>query len=137
MAKKVTSNYTDEMTAELVEAYTACGVSDSEADQKERANVVGEFAEKFDLHPASIRGKLVRTGDYIAKVNLTKQGTAVESKDSIVEQIADFLDVSSEVADSLSKANKGILQAVRDALTPVVEPVGDTPDGEGDTPETA
>ena len=133
MAKKVTSNYTDKMTAELVEAYTACGVTNSEADQKERADCVDEFAENFDLHPASIRGKLVRTGDYIAKVNLTKQGTVVESKDTIVEQIAAMLEVSSEVADSLSKANKGILQKVRDALTPEPESVKE----EGDTPETA
>ena len=137
MAKKVTSNYTDEMTAELVAAYTACGKTDSEADQKERSVCVGEFAEKFDLHPASIRGKLVRTGDYIAKVNLTKQGTAVESKDSIVEQIADFLGMTSEACDSLTKSNKAVLQAVRDALTPVIEPEGDTTEGEGDTPETA
>ena len=126
MAKKVTSNYTDEMTAELVSAYTSCGDTDSEADQKERAEVVETYAEKFELHPASIRGKLVRKEVYIAKVNLTKQGGKVESKEAISDQIAGFLGMTAEACGSLTNATKPVLQAVRDALTP--EPEAETPE---------
>lgn len=130
MAKKATSNYTAEMTAEMVEAYTSVGKTDSEADQKARAEVVDTFAAKFDFHPASIRGKLVREEVYIAKKNLTKQGTAVESKESIVDQIADFLGMTAEACGSLTKGNKAVLQAVRDALTPEV--ITDSEEGTGD-----
>lgn len=130
---KSTSNYTAEMTKQLVEAYTALPVDDSKESQEVRDNCVDEFAENFDLHPASIRGKLTREGVYIAKVNLTKQGTKVESKGKIVEQIAGLLGMASETCDSLEKANKGILQAVRDALTPApVEADADAGE-EGDT----
>lgn len=131
MAKKATSNYTPEMTVRMVEAYEACGKSDSEADQLQRANVVTEFATEFDFHEASIRGKLVREGVYIAKKTLTKQGGKVESKEAIVDEIAKLLDMTAEACGSLTKGNKAVLQAVRDALTP--EPVQE----EGEEGETA
>lgn len=112
---KSKSNYTKEMVAELVEAYTACPTGDSEAEQEQRDAVVDEFAEKFGFHPASIRSKLVREEgvEYIKKATLTKQGTTPEKKEAIVAEIAEFIGMTEEMCDSLAKATKPVLQAVR------------------------
>ena len=144
MAKKVTSNYTAEMTASLVDAYDAVvetNGSGSQDDQEARDAVVEQFADDFGFHAASIRSKLVRETNYIAKTTLTKQGGKPEKKESIVSQIAGFIGMTEEACDSLSKPNKAVLQGIRDTFTGLsdalalatAEPVDSDSEGEGDT----
>ena len=138
MAKKVTSNYTAEMTTNLVNAYDAVvetNGTDSKVDQEARDAVVQAFADEFGFHPASVRSKLVRETRYIPKVNLTKQGGTVEKKETIVGQIATFIGMTEEACDSLSKPNKAVLQAIRDTFTVLTAEPAEEADSEaeGDT----
>ena len=105
-----TVNYTDEMTTDLVTAYTA-------ADSDEaRASVVNAYAEKFGKKVQSVRQKLSREGVYVKKARTTKAGAVVESKDDIVTEIAGIINEPVENIESLAKANKDVLQLLRDIL---------------------
>jgi hypothetical protein len=105
-----TVNYTDAQVAELTAAYGACE-SDSE-----RTECVAEYAEAFGKTPASIRAKLVREGVYVAKADTAKNGAARVKKDSLVEQIASVMGVTSEALPGLEKAGKVTLRKVLAAL---------------------
>ena len=111
MAKEKAMNYTPEQTAELVAAYTA--VKDFEG----QSDVIATFAETFGKSVASVRQKLVREGVYQKREYLTKQGEKPESKEDIVSDIAKLIDSTDEMAESLAKANKGILVKIREALS--------------------
>lgn len=101
MAKTV--NYTDEMTTELVAAYTA-------ADSDEaRASVVATYAEKFEKKVQSIRQKLSREGVYVKKARTTKNGEEIVKKEDLVSRIAEAMGVEAEAFESLAKANKNVL----------------------------
>lgn len=108
MAKTV--NYTPEQTVALVTAYEA-----AESDEA-RKSVIAEFADSLGKSVASVRQKLVRENVYQKKEYTTKNGGKAESKAAIVEGIAKSLGVASEQAESLEKANKVILQKIREAL---------------------
>jgi len=105
-------NYTAEQTAELVEGYNAV----SDQGQEARDHCVAQFAALFGKTPASIRAKLTSEGVYIAKSYKTKKGAKPESKALMVSDIARILGVSSEVVESLEKANKKALELVRGTL---------------------
>lgn len=106
--KKV--NYTEAMTAELVEAYTAADSEDA------REAVIHEKAEAFGKNVKSVRSKLVREKVYVKKTYKAKDGNPTERKAAIVEDIASALGVASEVVESLEKATKPALNLVRGTL---------------------
>jgi hypothetical protein len=107
MAKEKTLNYTPEMESEIRAALSA------DVDQK--AAIV-ELAEMLGKSVASVRQKAVRMGLYRKSEYVSKTGDKPESKESISGEIAELLGVNAETAESLAKANKGILVQVRDAL---------------------
>lgn len=103
-------NYTPEMEMEMRAAYVA-------ADSDEaRAAVVEELAEKFGRKLQSIRQKLVRMGVYVKKGYVGKNGEKPETKEAIVSRIAGAVGVNVETFESLTKANKTVLEKLADAL---------------------
>ena len=105
MAKTV--NYTPEMETVIREAF------EGEVDQK---SAVVELSEKLGRSVASIRQKAVRMGLYKKTEYVSKNGKAAKSKAAIVAEIATALNVNIEVAESLEKANKKILETVLEAV---------------------
>lgn len=110
MSKETKVVYTDEVVADMVESYTS-----AESDEA-RASVVNEFADSLGVKVQSVRAKLVNLGVYKAKTRVSKDGTDVETKAKIVEDIAVSLGVPAEVVESLEKATKPTLKMVREAL---------------------
>ena len=108
MAKTV--NYTPEMTEEIVSAYKAAEGYDA------RAEVIANMAERFGKCIASVRQKLTREGVYEKKEYVGKDGAKAETKEEIVNRIAEMVGVEAEAADSLAKANKRILLALAEKL---------------------
>ena len=102
-------NYTEEMTANLVNAY------ENADNEPARLAVVNEYAELYGKSAASIRAKLVREGVYVAKTR-APAGKAGVKKADLVAAIADLLGVNSETVESLEKATKRSLELVRNAL---------------------
>lgn len=76
------------------------------------------FAEKYGLTPASVRQKCVRADDieYIKKPQTRKDGSPVESKTDLVEQIAAILGTDADSIETLANANRSVIVAIRDAL---------------------
>ena len=99
-------NYTPEMTAELVAAYSANPTKDT----------VAAFATKFGKTTKSIVAKLSREGVYVKAAPVAKDGSPVAKKDTLVEQIAEAMSVPSEKLDGLEKAPKTVLKMVLAAL---------------------
>lgn len=102
-----TVNYTEEQTTEMVERYDA-----AETDE-ERAGAVDSLAEEFGKTVRSVRAKLVREGVYVKKTYKTKTGGKAETKEEIVQDIAEILNVSSEQLNGLEKATKGAIALIR------------------------
>ena len=90
------TNYTQEMTDDLVQAYVA---SPSRA-------IVDQYAEAFGKSPRSIIAKLVREGVYQAPQRVTKTGEPVVRKQQLVERIEAATGLA---LPSLEKASKGDL----------------------------
>ena len=107
------TNYTAEMTLDLVQAYELAET------QEERTAVVEAFAEKFEKTVASIRAKLVREGVYV-KAATTKTRTRV-MKDELVAAIAKLTNAEEEEMESLSKATKEALTIVYGRLNAMVD----------------
>lgn len=102
MAKVETpKNYTEAQEAELL----AAGVIDN-------AKAL-EFADKFGKDVRSIRAKAVRMGIYKAAEKVSKTGGKIESKEKIVEDIAELVGKN---LDGLEKAPKLVLQILRSKL---------------------
>ena len=99
--KTVERNYSEAQEAELM----AAGVIDN-------AKAI-EFAAKFDKDVRSIRAKAVRMGIYKAAEKVSKSGGKVESKESIV---ADIAAIVGKNLDGLEKAPKLVLQTIRSKL---------------------
>ncbi len=115
MSKEKQPNYTEEMTTELVEAYTS-----AESDE-ERVDVINTFSADFGKSPASIRQKLVRENVYVKpeKAEAGKKGG--EKKADLVMQIAHACGTSAEVFDSLEKATFPVLRILRERLVPMAK----------------
>lgn len=111
-AKKA-ANYTPEMEATLKATYNP------KADENTRTEQVIQLAEQLGRTAASIRSKLSRMGIYVAKKYVSKTGEVPIQKSELVEEIAGYLGMTSEQCDSLDKANKKVLTAIRDQLKPV------------------
>ena len=103
--------YTEEVVQKLTDAYQS-----AESDES-RSLVVQDFADQLQTTVHSVRAKLVNLGVYKAKERTTKTGEAIESKADIVRDIAQLMQTSEEVIESLEKANKGVLKMVRDRLS--------------------
>lgn len=105
-----TVNYTAEMTAELVEAYKAAGSNEA------RDAVVASFAEKFAKSVASIRAKLSREKVYVKAERTAKDGSPVVRKDALATEIGEALGLAEGDTDSLAKATKRALVAIREVV---------------------
>jgi hypothetical protein len=99
-------NYTPEMTAELVSAYTANPTKDT----------VAMFATKFGKTTKSVVAKLSREGVYVKAAPVAKDGSPVAKKDTLVETIAEAMGVPSENLDGLEKAPKVVLKMILAAM---------------------
>lgn len=104
------TNYTKEQEIDMIARYNA---AESDSD---RAAVVEAIASELGRKVASVRSKLVSLGVYKKAERKTKTGERIESKDSIVEDIAEMVGVDSESFESLAKANKTVLKALRTSL---------------------
>ena len=103
MAATKELNYTPEMTAKVIEAYTD-GLT------------VEAIAEMVGKSTRSIIAKLTREKVYVKKVYKTKTGEDVAKKDSLADKIGEILGMTENDTDSLAKANKVALKMVLDAL---------------------
>ena len=112
-----TVNYTEEMTNELVGAYTEAETQD------ERNAVVAEFATKFGKTVASIRAKLVREKVYVKAEASESKGSV--RKDELVAAIARLTDSDEELMDSLAKATKEALTIVYGRLNALAVKAGE------------
>lgn len=103
-------NYTPEMTAIMIEEYTA-----AETDEA-RAAVVEDLAARFEKKLASIRQKLSREGVYVKATRVAKDSQPSVTKAKLVSAIADRIGVPAETFESLEKATKPVLQKILAAL---------------------
>ena len=100
------TEYTKEMIAEL----TALSPVDN--------TKALTFAAKHGISVQSVRAKCVpdENIEYVAKPKTRKDGSPVERKSEIVEEIAAALNVDAESMESLENATRLALVRVRDAL---------------------
>lgn len=95
-------NYTAEVTAEVVERYTA-------------GEAVESIAASVGKSVRSVVAKLSREGVYKAKAEKAKAEKGV-TKASLIEAIAKEVGVASEKLESLEKATKEALVIIAEAL---------------------
>ena len=119
--KKV--NYTKIQEARLAEVY------DAEASWEVRSEQVDDLAEEFGKKRASIVAKLSNMKVYVKKNYTTKSGGESVRKGAIVGLIAGVMGETEEAFDTLSKANKTVLEAI----WAFVEPEEVTPENENDS----
>jgi hypothetical protein len=125
-ATKKAPNYTNEQTAEIVEAY------EQGENDEERAEILENLSAKTGRAVKSIRAKLVREGVYIAKTYKPKTGGKTETKEKIVETFAAILGVTTDQLGGLEKATKPALELIRSAFLDAAARVdkAENPDGE-------
>ena len=105
------ANYSSELTARIVEAYSA-GESDAE-----RTDILKALEIETGRQVKSLRAKLVSLGVYIKVTPVSKvTGEKAETKETIVSGIARLLDVAPATLASLDKATKKSWVAWRDSI---------------------
>ena len=97
-------NYTDEMVAQMTEAYTANPTRET----------VDALAKKLGKSVRSIIAKLSREGVYVAQPKVTKTGEPVVRKAELVAQLEAHFEVA---IPTLVKASKADLQRLVDAIS--------------------
>jgi hypothetical protein len=115
--------YTQEITKKLI-------------DQYQSGTEVGAIAAMMTIEHGepiperSIIAKLSSLGVYKKKEYLTKRGEVPIKKEEYIERIAQLLDVSAEILESLEKVNKSVLQLLERKLleAPKVQKVLDITD---------
>lgn len=115
--------YTQEITNKLIKQYQE-GIE------------VGAIAAMMTIEHGepiperSIIAKLSSLGVYKKKEYLTKRGEVPIKKEEYIERIAQLLDVSAEILESLEKVNKSVLQLLERKLleAPKVQKVLDITD---------
>ena len=106
--KGTTANYTPEMEDSLREGYNP------KASEAERKTQVIELAETLGKNAQSVRSKLVRMGLYVKNAPKTKTGAKVETKETIVFELAEIMGVDADAQLSgLEKATKNCLLFLR------------------------
>ena len=104
MAKQPTSKYSAEQEARIR--------AEAPLNQAKATALAAEFGPKFSAR--SVTAKAVRMGvAYDRKQPVTKSGDPVESKATIVAELATLVEGN---LDGLDKAPKPALQALRNAL---------------------
>jgi hypothetical protein len=98
-------NYTEEVTAFLVEKYT----------ENPSMETVVLLAEKYDKTVKSIIGKLSREGVYQRAVYTNKSGEAPVTKVELVNNIAENLGIEVESLLGLDKSPKSALKELEQA----------------------
>lgn len=98
------SNYTEEMTTTLVDAYL----------NKPTPETVEVLAEKFDRSKKSIIGKLSREGVYQKAVYTTKTGEMPITKAELIMNLALRLNLDSSKLMGLEKAPKQAIKYLFD-----------------------
>lgn len=109
--KTTGSRYTEDQTAELVQAYVAVNTPE------DRDSVVAEFVTSFGFPIASIRAKLSSEGVYVAKERTTKSGDPIVRKSALVAAIAELMNEDEETVESLEKVTKPVLAKLIVRLT--------------------
>ena len=112
-SKKV--NYSQELTAKIVSAYT------SAKDDTARAEVLAKLEKETGKSKRSLVGKLNREGVYVKPTATTKTGGKIERKADIVDDIAKACKVDADMLGSLESATKIALETVRASLAVSVE----------------
>lgn len=102
--------YTKEITEKLVADYLA-------------EVPVEDIAKELDVQPRSVIAKLSSLGVYKKKEYRTKRGEIPVKKEEYIERIADLLDVSVDILESLEKVNKSVLALLEKTLKEAKEPV--------------
>ena len=78
---------------------------------------VEEIAAELEVQPRSVIAKLSSLGVYKKKEYRTKRGEVPVKKEEYIERIADLLDVSVDILESLEKVNKSVLVMLEKALS--------------------
>lgn len=105
-----TVNYTAEAEARMVEVYGA------ESTDEGRKAAVKALARELAKPERSVIAKLSRMGVYMKPERKDKTGKAIVRKDKVATEIGEALGLSEADTDSLAKANKRALTAIREAL---------------------
>lgn len=119
MAKEKTPNYTAAQEQIIRDAAAANGgFIDFAACERIAADPAMKDADGKERKARSIAAKVTRMADvkYRAKERTTKTGEAIEHKDDIVAEIAEASGLTVEAIESLNKASKPALVALRNAL---------------------
>ena len=95
--------YTKEMTDQLLESYKS-GVTTK------------ELATALQVPERSVIAKLSALGVYKKKEYRNKRGEVPIKKEEYITRIAELLDVSVDILESLEKANKHVLKLIEQAL---------------------
>lgn len=95
--------YTKETTDQLITLYKG-------------GTPIKQIAENFDVPERSVIAKLSSLGVYQKKSYLNKRGEVPVKKEVYLDQIAQELDCSIEVLESLEKCNKNVLKMILEAL---------------------
>ena len=99
-------NYTDEMVAQMTEAYTANPTRDT----------VDALANQFGKSVRSVIAKLSREGVYQKTEYLTKAGEKPVTKQELVEKVAEILAVDYQALAGLEKSPKSSLKLLEETL---------------------
>ena len=90
------ANYTEQMTSKMVATYTANPCRET----------VDALAKELGKNTRSVIAKLSREGVYQKQVYKTKTGEVPMTKQELVSQMAEFLDIDSSKIMGLEKAPK-------------------------------
>tara|TARA_Y100000996_G_scaffold366503_1_gene311824 strand:- start:37 stop:351 length:315 start_codon:yes stop_codon:yes gene_type:complete len=99
-------NYTEEQVEHMKSVYIAFPERET----------VEKLAQEFDKSVKSIIGKLSREGVYKKTEYLTKTGEKPRTKQEIVENLADKLDLDIKALAGLEKAPKTALRNLEDTI---------------------
>lgn len=109
-------NYSEEDIVMLVLAYDVAkkeaeAMEDPQAAFLRREEVVNSFANRFNTTKASVRGKLVSEGVYVAKQYTSKRPYKA-SKEKMVTRLEELLQLEPGKLDSLEKVNKQCIEEI-------------------------
>ena len=99
-------NYTEEQVSLMIEQY----------ENEPTRETVENLAGKLNKSIKSIIGKLSREGVYKKTVYKTKTGETPITKKELVEELADYLDISYISIAGLEKSPKAALKILRSAI---------------------
>ena len=111
MSTSTAVNYTADQVSKMVETYSA---ADSQESRKE---AVASIAKSLGKTVKSVIAKLSREGVYVKAQAVTKTGSKVIRKETIVKAIATSLDLEFSQIKSLGKATKADLEVLALALS--------------------